>query len=305
MTLVKRQQMTPSHLADDSTSNQSSPCPHILRICLHTIDSISQHVALLTTCLETHRDLFSTTAITDQQPKFHSTLDEMRSLAKQLRTVQHDAQAVLRRSSLPEIGGKEVICDFVNPHILMDQLGHLLDMQKQSAQCAISCMKLLLPKQHPTTTTSEQQEDAIETRDLSNMMLNSLERLSEALSSERRSPQDDATRVQQPTLFTEDEAEEYVRRCREELRTTALRSNDDQSSTPADVVEYRGEVAKAIQEILKDLDPCSPLSLSSHNNTSIDELKALLQQQSVLRDPRQPFFSFPPDVPYRIPMIQW
>eukprot|EP00759_Apiculatamorpha_spiralis_P020499 PhF_6_TR25823/c1_g2_i5/m.36462 len=120
-------------------------------------------------------------------------------------------------------------------------------------------------------------------------------------------PVDEKSTAVQPTLFTEDEAEEYVRRCREELRTTAMLRSTSIPNITTDIIHYRNEVAKAIQEILKDLvDPCCiPLSVSSPNTSYIDEMCTLLQQQSVVRDPRQPFFNYPPDVPYRIPMIQW
>eukprot|EP00759_Apiculatamorpha_spiralis_P020493 PhF_6_TR25823/c0_g1_i2/m.36456 len=165
--------------------SQDNPCPHVLRICLQTVDSIIQNVDLLTACFEKHGrggggvdgNLFSSSP--SDLHLLHPTVDEMKSLAKQLRTVQHEAQGMLLRPSPPS---EE--CDFVNPSILLDQLGHLLDLQKQSAQCSISCMKLLIPKQpaatspsKPSSLTEEAEEEIIKTRDLSAMMLASLEKL--------------------------------------------------------------------------------------------------------------------------------
>eukprot|EP00759_Apiculatamorpha_spiralis_P035120 PhF_6_TR36074/c0_g1_i1/m.52396 len=273
----------PSPTLDNNHNSNSTPCPHVLRICLQTIESLTQHIALLTTCFETHRGdgLCSTADI-----HFHSTLGEIKSLANQVRAVQHEAQAAL----LPS-GHDRVSCDLVNPDILLDQLGHLLELQKQCTQCAISCMKLLLPKHQQTTTSSEGGG-----RDLSAIMLSSIERLSETVMIASGTQQTETHQIESMS-FSEDEAEEYVRRCREELRTT-FHSNPP-SALSITYIEYRHEVATAIQVILKSLDHVILSSLD------IDEMCNALQQQSVGRDPRQPFFSFPPDVPYRIPITQW
>eukprot|EP00759_Apiculatamorpha_spiralis_P033651 PhF_6_TR34963/c1_g1_i1/m.50747 len=102
--------------------------PIVLRLCLQTFDTLIQSTDLLADYGETHKNHEQQQ---QQQYLFSTLLSETKSLAKQLRIVQQEAQEHCEQTL-------SSISDLVNPSILTTELTHLFDEQIRAGKCAMS-----------------------------------------------------------------------------------------------------------------------------------------------------------------------